>query len=122
MENILHALCFVIFQIQNDFGFGNVQDTFTEPTPIQISNILRGGNGRAAVTPDDFKNLLYPLTCKCFGTPGAMGVIVTDQFPRFVNKDRFLFCAILLGFVPDIRKNKSREIPSTYFFFDPKFV
>ena len=107
VQIILDTSCLIIFQVQDDLGFGDVEYAFSRPASVEIADILSGGNGCTAVAPDRFEYLLNPLAGKSFSAAGrrrGVRLVRADQFPGFVNEDCFLLCSVFLRFIPNIVK------------------
>ena len=100
MQGILDTQCFIILQIEDDFGFGIVDDALTKPTIIKIEEviqILAGKHSRAAETTNGLGNLQKEITCKA----GACCTSTGKKLPTLIDKDGLFFRPILLGPVPN---------------------
>ena len=97
MEDRLDAPCLFLLQIEQDFGFGVVDDALAVFAVLQskeIVDVLGGADGAAAVTADDLKN----LQDKFRGQAIAVGA---DELPALVDEYGLFLRTVLLGFVPD---------------------
>ena len=106
MEDRLDAPCLFLLQIEQDFGFGVVDDALAVFAVLQskeIVDVLGGADGAAAVTADDLKN----LQDKFRGQAIAVGA---DELPALVDEYGLFLRPVLLGFVPD--ESSATNIPT----------
>ena len=98
MEDILHTLGFLVFQIEDNLSFRIVDDAFTVFAVLQgekVVEVLGGADCRSAVTTDDLEDLQYKLRCQTVGRRA-------DELPCFINEDSFFGGTVFLRFVPNI--------------------
>ena len=100
MEQRLHPAGFFFLQIEDDFGFCIIDDSFAVFSVLQgkeIIDVLRCTDGTAAISANDLEDLQNKLRRKAV-TAGA------DQLPTLVDIDCLFDGTVLLGLIPDIVK------------------
>ena len=98
LQDIPDIVGLVRLQIQDDLVLGIVDDGPSVLTVLQteeITQVLGGCNGCAAVAADDLEDLQAELRCHPIG--GG-----TDELPDLVDHDGLLLGAVCLDVVPDI--------------------
>ena len=96
MEKGLNTAGFFLFEIEDDFGFGIVDDAFAILSIFKgekVVDVLGGTDCAAAVSSDDFENLQNELS-------GQTVAVCSDQLPALVYEDGLFLCAVFFGLVP----------------------